>query len=51
MTPPPSGSLVPRLDPAVFRLPVEELRAGFYTDAYFNHTKACSRPKAAIHTW
>ena len=28
-----------RLDPAVFRLPVEKLRAGYYSDAYFNHTK------------
>src|ERR687894_679253 len=28
-----------RLDPAVFRLPVEKIRAGYYTDAYFNHTK------------
>ena len=26
-----------RLDPAVFDLPVEKLRAGYYTDAYFNH--------------
>jgi nicotinate phosphoribosyltransferase len=29
-----------RLDPAVFRLPLDKLRAGYYTDAYFNHTKA-----------
>ena len=29
-----------RLDPAVFDLPVEKLRAGYYTDAYFNHTRA-----------
>jgi len=29
-----------RLDPAVFDLPVGKLRAGYYTDAYFNHTRA-----------
>jgi nicotinate phosphoribosyltransferase len=29
-----------RLDPAVFDLPVEKLRAGYYTDAYFNHARA-----------
>ena len=28
-----------RLDPAVFRLPVEKIRAGYYSDAYFNHAK------------
>jgi nicotinate phosphoribosyltransferase len=28
-----------RLDPDVFRLPVERIRAGYYTDAYFNFTK------------
>ena len=28
-----------RLDPGVFRLPVERIRAGYYTDAYFNFTK------------
>jgi nicotinate phosphoribosyltransferase len=29
-----------RLAPAVFDLPVEKLRAGYYTDAYFNHARA-----------
>ena len=29
-----------RLDPGVFDLPVEKMRAGWYTDAYFNHTRA-----------
>jgi len=29
-----------RLDPAVFRLPLEKIRSGYYTDAYFNHAKA-----------
>jgi nicotinate phosphoribosyltransferase len=29
-----------RLDPAVFELPVEKIRAGYYTDAYFNHTRS-----------
>jgi nicotinate phosphoribosyltransferase len=29
-----------RLDPQVFDLPVEKMRDGWYTDAYFNHTRA-----------
>lgn len=29
-----------RLDPAVFRLPVERIRDGYYSDAYFVHTKS-----------
>src|SRR5581483_6937695 len=29
-----------RLDPSIFDLPVEKMRAGWYTDAYFNHTRA-----------
>ena len=29
-----------RLDPQVFELPVEKMRAGYYTDAYFNHSRA-----------
>ena len=28
-----------RLDPEVFDLPVEKMRAGYYTDAYFNHAR------------
>ena len=28
-----------RLDPEVFHLPVERIRAGYYTDAYFNFTR------------
>jgi nicotinate phosphoribosyltransferase len=28
-----------RLDPTVFRLPVERIRSGYYSDAYFNLTK------------
>ena len=28
-----------RLDPAIFNLPVERLRTGWYSDAYFNHTR------------
>jgi nicotinate phosphoribosyltransferase len=28
-----------RLSPEVFRLPVERIRAGYYSDAYFNFTK------------
>src|SRR5215217_9231479 len=29
-----------RLAPSVFRLPVGKIRDGYYSDAYFNHTKA-----------
>ncbi len=29
-----------RLDPGIFDLPVEKMRAGYYTDAYFNHARA-----------
>jgi nicotinate phosphoribosyltransferase len=35
-----SGVLAARLDPAVFELPVEKLRDGYYTDAYFNHARS-----------
>ncbi len=28
-----------RLEPSVFRLPVERIRDGYYSDAYFNYTK------------
>jgi nicotinate phosphoribosyltransferase len=28
-----------RLDPSIFRLPVEKIREGYYSDAYFNSTK------------
>jgi nicotinate phosphoribosyltransferase len=28
-----------RLDPEVFELPVEKMREGWYSDAYFNHTR------------
>ena len=29
-----------RLHPEVFELPVEKIRDGYYTDAYFNHTRS-----------
>jgi nicotinate phosphoribosyltransferase len=29
-----------RLPPEVFDLPVDKMRGGYYTDAYFNHTRA-----------
>ena len=32
-----------RLDPEVFRLPVERIREGYYTDAYFNLTQGAAR--------
>ena len=35
-----SGSTRTRLDPALFDLPVEKMRAGWYSDAYFNHARA-----------
>ncbi|HZQ04767.1 MAG TPA: hypothetical protein VFA88_12205 [Gaiellaceae bacterium] len=35
-----SSRLRSRLDPQIFDLPVEKMRAGYYTDAYFNHTRA-----------
>ena len=38
--PPVSTDQQERLSPAVFRLPVEKIRDGYYSDAYFNHTKA-----------
>ena len=28
-----------RLEPEIFDLPVEKMRAGYYTDAYFNHSR------------
>jgi nicotinate phosphoribosyltransferase len=31
--------VVPRLDPETFRLPVERIREGYYSDAYFVYTK------------
>jgi nicotinate phosphoribosyltransferase len=37
MLPPPRR---PRLAPEVFDLPVEKMRAGWYTDAYFDHARA-----------
>ena len=30
----------PRLEPEIFDLPVDKMREGYYTDAYFNHTRA-----------
>ena len=29
-----------RLPPEIFDLPVEKMREGYYTDAYFNHTRS-----------
>ena len=39
-----------RLDPDVFRLPVEKIRDGYYTDAYFNFTKELLEARTAIRT-
>jgi nicotinate phosphoribosyltransferase len=32
-------STLSRLSPEIFELPVEKMRAGYYTDAYFNHSR------------
>src|SRR6202007_2193603 len=45
-----------RLDPLIFDLPVEKMRAGYYTDAYFNHTRATllaggRRPNAVVQVF
>ena len=36
-----------RLPPEIFDLPVEKMREGYYTDAYFNHTRAALLATAA----
>ena len=36
-----------RLHPSVFRLPVEKMREGYYTDAYFNFTKQLLEERGA----
>jgi nicotinate phosphoribosyltransferase len=38
--PPPRKPRRHRLSPEVFDLPVEKMRAGWYTDAYFNHARS-----------
>jgi nicotinate phosphoribosyltransferase len=45
-----------RLDPEVFDLPVEKMRAGWYTDAYFNHARATlladgRRPRVVVQVF
>lgn len=40
MTTAPTRATGHRLDPAIFDLPVEKMRDGYYSDAYFNHTRA-----------
>jgi nicotinate phosphoribosyltransferase len=45
-----------RLPPDVFDLPVEKMRAGWYTDAYFNHTRATlladgRRPRVVVQVF
>jgi nicotinate phosphoribosyltransferase len=46
----------PRLAPHVFDLPVEKMRAGWYTDAYFNHARAAllrdgRRPRVVLQAF
>jgi nicotinate phosphoribosyltransferase len=45
-----------RLDPALFEIPVDRLRSGWYTDAYFNHSKdllehAARRPQVTMQVF
>ena len=40
MTPAPTRPRRARLDPTIFDLPVEKMRDGYYSDAYFNHTRS-----------
>jgi nicotinate phosphoribosyltransferase len=40
MTTAPTRTRRERLDPTIFDLPVEKMRDGYYSDAYFNHTRA-----------
>ena len=44
----------PRLDPAIFNLPVEKMRAGYYSDKYFTRAREIlladgSRPR--VMSW
>jgi nicotinate phosphoribosyltransferase len=53
MPPPPRRQ---RLSPEVFDLPVEQMRAGWYTDAYFNHARATllvdgRRPRVVVQVF
>ncbi len=38
----------PRLSSAVFRLPVERIREGYYSDQYFNLDQAAARGATTI---
>ena len=45
-----------RLPPEIFDLPVEKMRDGYYTDAYFNHTRAAlladgKRPRVVMQVF
>jgi nicotinate phosphoribosyltransferase len=45
-----------RLPPEIFELPVEKMREGYYTDAYFNHARAtlledARRPRAVMQVF
>src|SRR5689334_13111460 len=45
-----------RLPPEIFDLPVEKMREGYYTDAYFNHTRAAlladgKRPRVVMQVF
>src|SRR5438309_11297120 len=45
-----------RLDPEIFRLPVERIREGYYSDAYFVYTKQlleeeCHQPRVTMQVF
>ena len=53
---PPPRTTRSRLEPRVFDLPVEKMRAGWYTDAYFNHARAAllrdgRRPRVVLQAF
>jgi hypothetical protein len=37
-----------RIDPAMFGLPVEQIQAGTYSDAYFNSARAALRADGRV---
>jgi nicotinate phosphoribosyltransferase len=56
MTTTPSRQRGERLSPDVFELPVEKMREGYYTDAYFNHTRSAlladrKRPRVVMQVF
>jgi len=55
-TPPPAATRRPRLDPQTFNLPVEKMRAGYYSDKYFVRAREilladASRPRVTMQVF